>query len=354
MPVSGLFHLCRCAGSDPLNESCAYVTTSAPAVTDTRKTVEADRTEPKAWGAVFVALLILTFGAAIARAALNAGMPAVNVAAFRLLVAWIVITPLVLLRHRDAFRMLERRHILLAWLAGFWLAVHFVALAFALDYARIMVVQTLINTIPLWAALLETTVLRTRLPRVVWIGLTLTILGSGLIAVFGWLSETPPLMTPPETVAFGARSTQTATLGALLAIFGAITAAVYLVIGRRVRADVPLMPYIWMLFGSAALIGMVFVAITRTPVTGYDGMAYFWLILLALGPQLVAHSCINYALAHIPATVVSLASQFITITAPVVAFFAFAEVPTLVEMVGSAIIASGVVIALAGQIRSRR
>ena len=308
--------------------------------------------QQKAWSAVFFALLILTFGAVLTRASLDAGMSAISIAALRLLIAWAIVTPVVLLQHRPALMALQRRHILLACLAGFWLAIHFTVLALALDRAKIIVVQTLINTIPLWAALLETTLLKTRLPRVVWLGLILTIIGSSVIAVLSMMNDSPALIMPPGALFADSNSAQNGTMGAILAIIGAITAATYMVIGRRIRVDIPIMPYIWVLFGSAALVGLIFVGISGTPLIGYDSKAYFWLFLLALGPQLIAHSCINYALAHVPATLVSLASQFITITAPIAAYFAFMELPTRAEVIGSLIIASGVVIALAGQVRS--
>jgi drug/metabolite transporter (DMT)-like permease len=54
----------------------------------------------------------------------------------------------------------------------------------------------------------------------------------------------------------------------------------------------------------------------------------------------------NYSLGFFPATIVSITTQSLTITAAVIAFFLFAEVPTWIEIGGSVVIMGGVMMAI--------
>lgn len=319
--------------------------TSTPAAGETRS----DPNVKGAWAAVLISVLTITFAAPVIRATLNAGMPSLAMAGMRLGLAWLLLTPLVLTRYRGHLRALDRRSVLLAVMAGVLMALHFVTLAVSLDYTRIIVTQTLVNTAPLWTAVLETRILRARLPRVVWIGLALALVGSSVIALSGIMAGDGTLIAPPDALGLANGRADNVALGAGFALVSALGAASYLTTGRRARADVPLIPYIWLLYGTGAVVGWIVIGATRTPVANYDPMAYVWLMAMVLGPQLLGHSGFNYALKHIPATIISLSTQFISVGAPVVAFFIFTEVPTALEVTGSAVIVCGVVIAIIGQ-----
>jgi drug/metabolite transporter (DMT)-like permease len=138
-------------------------------------------------------------------------------------------------------------------------------------------------------------------------------------------------------------------LGAVLALLGAVTVALYLIIGRSLRARLPLLPYVWMVYGFAAVFLLLVLLATGTPVLGYAPNAYVAIILLGLVPQLIGHSAFNYALGYLSATAVSLATQLEPIASAIVAFFVFRELPTNAQIVGAVIILVGVMMAILGQ-----
>jgi drug/metabolite transporter (DMT)-like permease len=140
-------------------------------------------------------------------------------------------------------------------------------------------------------------------------------------------------------------------LGALLSAVGAATVAVYFVIGRHMRGHLSLIPYIWIVYGCAACILSVVLIVTGTPVTSHPLEGYFWIICLGLIPQLIGHSSLNYALAYLPATFISIATQAEPIGSAIIAAFVFEEFPGTEQVIGSAIILSGVIIASVGQSR---
>ncbi len=292
----------------------------------------------KAYAAIGIGLITASFAAVLIRLAQDAGMPSLAIVAERLLLSWLILSVVVLSRHREAIRHMRPRNMLLAALAGFWLATHFSMMAVSLEYGSVLMAQTIVNTGPLWVALLEVFVLRYRLPKLVWVGLFIAMLGGSLIG-FSSAGDTATGSQP--------------LLGAALALSSALAGAVYFTIGRKVRAGVPLLPYIWFVYGGGALAMLIAVSFTGTSLAGYEPRAYLWILLLALGPQLISHTSLNYALAYIPATITTIFGQVISVTAAIVAFALFAEVPQPLEAVGSFVILAGVVLAILAQNRRR-
>jgi drug/metabolite transporter (DMT)-like permease len=73
------------------------------------------------------------------------------------------------------------------------------------------------------------------------------------------------------------------------------------------------------------------------------------MVLLTLFPQLIGHSSYNFALRYIPATQVALAVQVQPVIAAFAALILFAEIPTLLQVIGSAVIILGVLAATLGR-----
>ncbi|NDJ63154.1 MAG: DMT family transporter, partial [Chloroflexi bacterium] len=143
-------------------------------------------------------------------------------------------------------------------------------------------------------------------------------------------------------------------LGGGLALAGAMAVAVYLVIGRTVRAKLSLLPYIWLVYGVAAVFLTVLLPVTGTPLTGYSPDGYLWILVLALVPQLIGHSSFNYALRYVSATYVGVATQLEPISSAIAAFILLGEVPLELQIYGSGLVLVGVTLATLGQRRSQQ
>lgn len=324
------------------------------------ETVNAVRTRSgttHAYVAIFVGLIAASFAANFVRLSQEDGVPSLVIAAGRLGLAWLILTPLVVYRYQEQLRQINRRDLLLTGLAGLWIGIHLTLMAVSLEHTKVLISQVFINTMPLWVALLERFFLRAKLAKIVWAGLVLALLGSSVIAFSGLTQsdDTASSSAQPATTVETSEAERhdNTLLGGFLALSGALAGSVYMTIGRSVRGKVTLIPYVWMVFGGGGLTGLVFVFATRTPITGHEPMGYFWLLMLTLLPQLVGHSSMNYALAYIPAALVSLSTQAVTVISTIIAFFLFAEVPSEYDIVGSAIIAAGVSLAIWGQRNGR-
>ena len=127
-----------------------------------------------------------------------------------------------------------------------------------------------------------------------------------------------------------------------MAVGGAIMAAGYLLSGRRVRQEVPLSGYALMTYGTATIFLLIVCLAMGQPLGGFSLPDYVWLILLSLGPQLIGHTSLNWALEYLQASVVSIVTLGEPIGATILAYIIFGEALTLTKAVGGAIILVGI------------
>jgi drug/metabolite transporter (DMT)-like permease len=285
-----------------------------------------------------VGLVAVSLAAILIRLAQAEGMSSLLISAARLGIAALILTPVTLRRYQKHLRAISRSEWLLITVSGVVLAFHFIAWTLSLEYTTVLISVVLVTTSPLWSAVLEVVFLRTHLhPVVVW-GLLIAIGGGVMISVPG----------EGDTLALGSNP----VLGGVLAIGGAVSFAIYMVIGQKIRARMPVIPYIWLVYGIAAIAASVVVLATRTAVAGFSVEGYGWLLATALVPQLIGHSAFNYAVEHVSATYIGIATQLEPVGSAILAFFAFREVPRALQIAGSAIILVGLMLASLGQHRS--
>jgi drug/metabolite transporter (DMT)-like permease len=295
----------------------------------------------RAYLALLAGIIAVSLAAIFIRLALAEGVPALVIAAARLIVATALLTPITLRRYGDVLRRVSRPELLLLLISGVFLAIHFAAWVSALQYANVLISGVLVTTTPIWAGLLEVVFLKTRLNRLIVLGMLVALLGGVIIALSG--GEAPSASESPSAATEIAQAAPDNTLlGGGLALLGAMTVSVYMVIGRKLRATLPLLPYIWMVYGCAALILIVVALAGGLSFTGYSAEGYLWMLAVGLIPQLIGHSSLNYALGYLPATYISIATQTEPLASALMALVIFREQPTAMQIIGSAVILVGV------------
>ncbi len=249
------------------------------------------------------------------------------VAAWRLTLATLILAPLAFATRRAELRTLRRREWALALIAGALLALHFATWITSLALTSVAASVVLVSTSPLFAGVASHLILKERLTRPVVVGLVIAIVGSAIIGV--------------GDAGMGAHR----LTGDLLALVGALAVAGYFLIGRRLRARLSLLGYVFPVYGSAAVILMGLAAAAQVPLSGYSPISWLWLLLVALIPQIVGHSSLNWALRHLTATYVTIASLGEPIGSTILAWLLLDEPPTLAALVGGALILTGITIA---------
>jgi drug/metabolite transporter (DMT)-like permease len=267
------------------------------------------------------------------------GVPSAVVTAFRFIIASLVLTPLILRNHTHEIRQLRRRDLLITFTAGALLSLQLTSNFESFRHTSILIAGVLVGSVPLWTALIEHFIQKVHFGRAVWPGLFLA-LGGGILIAFSGGSAVASI-------------SEKLLLGSVLALCGAFLGALYLIIGRSVRHRMSFLPFVWLVFTSAAITASATAIIGGLRFTGYSIDGYFWVLMATLFPQLIAHGAFNYSLGYIPATLIGMSGQMVTAISAVAAFLVFQELPAPLQIGGSMVIAAGVVLAIIGQARSK-
>jgi drug/metabolite transporter (DMT)-like permease len=118
-----------------------------------------------------------------------------------------------------------------------------------------------------------------------------------------------------------------------------------MITGRGLRSHVPLLPYISLVYGTAAAVLIGIALGTGGQPFGYPPRAYLWFLLLALLPQLIAHSTINWALRYLTAAYVSITLLGEPVASTIWAYFLLDELPGALTLLGGLLILAGIGVA---------
>jgi drug/metabolite transporter (DMT)-like permease len=272
--------------------------------------------------------------------------PSLVIAAYRLSLATLALSPIALTRRRKELAALTRKELGLALLSGAFLAVHFATWITSLEYTTVASSVVLVTTTPLWVALLSPLTIKEPITRPIRMGMALAVVGSivvGMSDVCQWGSAGLVCPSIPEFLKQGA------FLGDLLALIGAWAAAGYILIGRRLRGGMSLIGYIFVVYGMAAVVLIGVMLLSGEKAFGYPPQAYVWFALLALIPQLLGHSSFNWALGYLSAAYVSISLLGEPIGSTILAYFLLDETPTMLKIFGAILILTGIYVASRSQ-----
>jgi drug/metabolite transporter (DMT)-like permease len=271
-------------------------------------------------------IAVISSASILIRWAQDEGVPSIVIAAYRLTVATCILSiPMARQRGWRDYAKLNTQTATLLVLSGVLLGLHFATWITSLAHVSVMSSVVLVCTTPIWIGLASPWVLGERISRLMWISLLITMTGASVIGLAGWQGA----------------HTQTLS-GAALALAGAIFGAGYLVIGRRVRANTAFIPYLWVVYGTAAVFLLAWSLTAGMPLTGYTLSATLCMVALGIGPQLIGHSAANYALRHLSATFVSLAILGEPIGSTVLAAVFLQEHPSQFQMLGGVLTLAGI------------
>jgi len=256
-----------------------------------------------------------------------ADAPVLVIAAYRLMLASLIINPIACAHSRYELLHLIKAGLTLPLLSGVLLALHFVLWIASLSYTTVASSVVLVTANPVFVALASHFLFREKLSRQVIIGIAVCLAGAALIGYGDWTLGLKALF------------------GDLLALLGAIAVAGYYLIGRRLRQTTDTLSYASIVYSSAALVLLLSALALRYPLLGYSSTTYVMLVLLALIPQTVGHLSLNWSLRFVSATLVAIAVLGEPVGATVLALAILHEVPTLTQVLGGILILSGIFVA---------
>jgi drug/metabolite transporter (DMT)-like permease len=291
--------------------------------------------------AILIAILAVSTASIFIRFAQNDGAPSLVIAALRLTFATLMLAPIALTRHRKELKHFTWNEILLGLFSGIFLALHFATWISSLEYTSVASSVVFVSTGPLWVALLSPMLLKEHLAKTAIVGLGLSLVGGTIIGLSDTCAWNAGLSCPALQDVLQGR----AMFGNLLALAGAWTVTGYLIIGRKLRANISLVPYIFMVYGFAAVVLIIIMFAAGNSPLGYEPKTYGWIFLLAALPQLIGHSTYNWALKHLPAALVAVTTLGEPIGSAILAFFILSETPSPTVIIGGVFILSGIYLA---------
>ena len=251
--------------------------------------------------------------------------PSAVTAAWRLLWSVVLLSPVVLGTHqlrRELFTSAPR-NILLSSISGIFLAIHFALWFESLKHTSIASSTTIVCTEVIWVSLGFWLFLKGRISKKAILAIAVTLIGSTLIA-------------------FSDSSSDAHLYGDILALLAAIAVAVYMLIGRIVREELTTSVYTYVVY-CACEVALLILCLFQSHSLFSHGFAPVLVgLLLAVFSTILGHSIFSWCLKYFSPSFVSASKLCEPVVAAILAIFLFGEIPSVLQILGSALIIGGV------------
>ncbi|MDQ3793172.1 MAG: DMT family transporter [Actinomycetota bacterium] len=257
-----------------------------------------------------------------------ADAPAVAVAFWRCTLGVALLLPPALLRRE---RFPRGRDLYAGVASGVALGAHFGFWISSLDHTSVAASVVLVSTQPVFVAILAYALFGERTSLLSFAGILVALAGTAVIA-------------GDDSVG------SAALLGNTLALVGAVTVAIYVLIGRSSRTGgIGVLPYSVVVYSAAALALLPVALLFEVRLWGYSGETWLWLWAITLGPQIMGHTVFNWALRYIEAPVISATTLAEPVVSALLAWLVLSEKPGAATVVGGAVVLSGLFLLLHGR-----
>jgi len=251
--------------------------------------------------------------------------PAIVIAFYRLAIAAVLMWLITLAKGHSQPEQLKGKLGYLA-LSGLLLCVHFAAWILSFELTSVLASVTLVSTSPLFVLIGSILFFKKKPEKTIFPPIALATLGAIVIS-----SQE--------------NSGNTSLLGNSLALIGAIAMAGYLLIGQKLRSNINIVYYVSIIYTFGALFTLPMILLSGHSLFVYSHNDYFLMLMIALAPQMIGHTAINWALRHISAITVAIIALGEPIVTPVLALFILKENITAIQLTGGTLILTGVIIA---------
>ena len=214
------------------------------------------------------------------------------------------------------------RSVLIASAAGLALALHFFGFFLAMRLTSVATGTALAALQPIFAALFVR-ILGGRITRRVWIGMIVAFVG--VLVITG--------------VDF--QISKEAFIGDLVAIACAALAAIYTIIGSRVRETMSTATYTSIVYLTCVIFSISISVTAGVQLWGFPKVEWLYLIALIIGAQIMGHTILNFTLKSVSPVIASTVVFFEVPVSALLAFWWIGQLPPLGTIPGLLLILLG-------------
>jgi drug/metabolite transporter (DMT)-like permease len=283
--------------------------------------------------ALVVAVLAISTSAILVR---WSDAPNVIKALYRVSFTVVALAPLVDGADRASLGRIGRRDGVVAVAAGVALAVHFVVWFESLDHTTVAASVTIVQAQPVFVAAGAWVLLGERVSRRGVLGIGVALAGMATLSLGpALLAVVDPGVDPNARVA-GAQ------YGNALALLGAVAVAGYYLAGRSLRRRLGVLPYVTVVYTACALVLLGVAVAQGHALLSYPLHEWALFAAMALGPGVLGHTVVNWALGHLESHVVSVSLLGEPVGSTLLAVALLSEVPTPATVLGGAVVLTGI------------
>lgn len=277
---------------------------------------------------LFLLFGLISFGISPILVRFATDVEPVVLAALRTVFAVIMLLPFWMSKGLSV-KQLKKNGVHLLWLiaAGICLGVHFTLWIASLHYTSVASASVLVSVHPVILIIAESILFKRSFRPTVWTGVFIAFGG----AVFLGIAD--------NTLA---EQFSQALFGNSLAFSAAIIFVIYFLIGRKIRQHSEWIDYVFYVYfcGAITCIMLSFLWIGGLPVITTSSIIVG--LALAVGPTILGHGSMNYAVKYVSPTLLSTLILSEAIFAAIAAYFVFGEIPSFLSIMAMITIVCGV------------
>lgn len=212
-------------------------------------------------------------------------------------------------------------------LTGICLGLHFTFWIASLNYTSVASASVLVTIHPVMLIVAESLIFKRRFKGIVWVGVVVAFAGSALLGI----ADEASLEAFPN-----------ALFGNALALTAAVIFVIYFMLGRKIRQYTEWLDYVFYVYLYATITSLTLAILWVGGVPAISGTALLVGVGLALGPTILGHGSINFAVKYVSPTLLSTLVLSEGVFAAVAAYFIFGEIPSVLSIGAMTIILVGV------------
>jgi len=280
--------------------------------------------------ALFISIFSVSF-ASIFIVTIQENVPSLSIAFYRLFFTTLLIMPMVFLRIkiRKELFSLSRSTLYIMIIIGIILAAHFALWVTSLKLTSVASSVILVTAHPLLVGPVSHFLFKEKLSFVNIFGIILSVSGV-FILVYGNYGFNSGVLDTLE--------------GNILAILGGIAAGLYILGGRKIRKNVSVSSYAFVVYGVGTIVLFFICLFFKTPLYNFNLNDYLIILLMAVVAGLFGHTLYNWALKNVRASLASVALLGEPIGSTLLAFIIpwINQIPSQYTILGGVIILLGI------------